>query len=161
MNKLVVLDHIDPIFCQQQFDTVIQDDHTPSHEVFKDAVVLYGVGTDINPELYGEKRLPTTQRPDFARDAWEKYIFDEYKDDVKAFVGICRGAQFLTAMNGGRLLQHVDGHAGRAHTITTYDGRRETANSLHHQLMWPFDLPKENYELIAWCDPGRTGRNIC
>ncbi len=162
MNKLIVLEQINPRFCSEMFDQVVElDNETPPHEeLFKDAIVLYGVGNDINPELYGEARWSTTQRPDIRRDTWEKYLFDEFKTKVKGFIGVCRGAQMLTALNGGRLLQHVRGHCNGDHTITTQDGQQVVATSLHHQMCWPFDLPASDYELVAWSTDNLTGQPI-
>ena len=53
-------------------------------------------------------------------------------------------------MNGGRLIQNVNNHA----TIGTHPiaGRRGGCTyeitSTHHQMQYPFLLPKENYEIL-------------
>jgi gamma-glutamyl-gamma-aminobutyrate hydrolase PuuD len=62
-------------------------------------------------------------------------------------IGVCRGAQMLCAAAGGHLIQHLDNHAGKMHEITTIDGETLTVNSLHHQLMWPFEV---DHKMLAW-----------
>ena len=52
-------------------------------------------------------------------------------------VGICRGAQFLNVMGGGRMYQHVEGHC-RNHLITDLEtGKEVYVSSTHHQMMMP------------------------
>ena len=61
-------------------------------------------------------------------------------------------AQFLTVMSGGSLIQHVNGHAiGRLHPITIY-GIFNTSveiTSTHHQMMFPYSINKDKYEIVA------------
>lgn len=114
-----------------------------------DALVIWG-GEDINPELYGEKP--------------SRYMYKDarwYRDDVEVpavkaaiergipLIGVCRGAQLLCALAGGRLIQHVENH-GSGHNIITNDGRTVRSNSMHHQMMYPFDI---EHEMLAVADP--------
>jgi putative glutamine amidotransferase len=64
-------------------------------------------------------------------------------------IGICRGAQMLCALNGGYLIQHVNGHAGCGHSIRTQEGRIINVNSIHHQMMQPQGT---KHELVAWSE---------
>lgn len=109
-------------------------------------VVLFTGGEDINPELYGEKNVHSGWvNPE--RDNYEVNAFKIFKREKIPMIGICRGAQLLTALNGGKLYQHVNGHAiGRRHEILTDDGRRYPMTSLHHQMM----RPAGEYKIIAW-----------
>jgi gamma-glutamyl-gamma-aminobutyrate hydrolase PuuD len=61
-------------------------------------------------------------------------------------IGVCRGAQFLCAFAGGKLIQDVTGH-GTSHTMTTSDGEVITTTSSHHQML---DVDGTNHELLAW-----------
>jgi hypothetical protein len=102
-------------------------------------IVVFTGGADINPEIYGEPVHPTTYY-DFMRDEREINVYKSLsKDQFK--LGICRGAQLLTALNGGKLWQDVDRHAGRHHIMMYYNeqGITETVmiNSVHHQMMKP------------------------
>jgi len=38
------------------------------------------------------------------------------------------------------------------HPIVTKEGDILQVNSMHHQAIYPFDLPKEDYQLIAWAE---------
>lgn len=38
------------------------------------------------------------------------------------------------------------------HEITDIYGNTIKVNSLHHQMQYPYDLPEEDYKLIAWAD---------
>ena len=61
--------------------------------------------------------------------------------------GICRGAQFLCAMSGGILAQHVTGHGGN-HTVRTAGGIVEVT-STHHQMQ----IPPKDAVMLAWAEP--------
>ena len=65
--------------------------------------------------------------------------------------GICRGAQFLCAMAGGKLVQNITGHGG-SHPVRTNDGRLISVTSTHHQMQ----LPPISAEVIAWAEPKRS-----
>ena len=98
-----------------------------------DVVVFIG-GEDINPALYGQKNVKSyfTQE----RDDLEVEIYKRAQELGKVCFGICRGAQFLHAMNGGTLWQDVNNHAGRSHYIVDLDEDcRVLATSMHHQML--------------------------
>jgi putative glutamine amidotransferase len=98
--------------------------------------VMFTGGEDISPELYGEERHPATSPPNLPRETKEKHIFQHCLDNNKPMIGICRGSQFLCAMSGGKLHQHVKGHAVYSgHLITTIDDRVFPVTSTHHQMM--------------------------
>ena len=99
-----------------------------------DLVVFLG-GSDVNPALYKENPVEEVTSWDPNRDAREQTIFHACKAKGIPMFGICRGAQFLHVMNGGRLWQHVDSHLGH-HLI--YDIEEDLvvqASSTHHQMM--------------------------
>ena len=114
-----------------------------------DLLILPG-GSDINPALYNEKDIhPRTHFYD-SIDELHSSLFKEAVKQGKFIVGICRGAQMGTALSGGRLIQHVTNHAGMSHPIEFNDGEIHKINSLHHQMCWPYQMDKNDYELIAW-----------
>lgn len=96
-------------------------------------------GEDVDPSLYNELPLArTTFNP--ARDKYEMAVYELTGRKLK--VGICRGAQFLNVMNGGKLWQHVEGHQGNIrHSLQYIDEstrhKTYTVNSEHHQMMVP------------------------
>jgi putative glutamine amidotransferase len=132
-------------------------------------VILYGGGVDINPRLYGEKPLETTQTPFPLRDGMEIhcYQWSQWIADKPAWnVGICRGMQLLTVLNGGKLAQHIEGHDvasdDKATPVITHQveylgaNKKDTygtvVNSFHHQMIKPPANGKEKhnpYQLLA------------
>ena len=109
-------------------------------------LVVFTGGADVDPSLYSERPHPKTYS-DIERDKLEQ---DYYHAAVKGkipMVGICRGAQFLTVMNGGSLVQHVDNHAVvGTHPIFTDKGKEVKVTSTHHQMMYP----KGKFKMLAW-----------
>lgn len=149
-----------------------------------DFIIFMG-GTDINSEIYGEMPHQKAQLPNLARDAYETAIYRSTPQQYR--VGICRGAQLLHALNGGKLWQHVEHHVG------THDLKYMTENGLfrgyqvsstHHQMMrgpftdgivWGFANKTRKRELVTghaflvgddhWSDPEivhyRKSQTLC
>jgi GMP synthase-like glutamine amidotransferase len=114
-----------------------------------DLVVFTG-GEDVDPIVYNEPRNPKT-RSNIKRDNTELIEFKKALDLKKHMIGICRGAQFLCAASGGRLVQDQM-NPGYRHMITTSTGKIVMITSTHHQAMFPFDMPKDHYKLLAWTE---------
>lgn len=99
-------------------------------------IVVFSGGVDVDPELYGQKKIAYTQSPSKSRDATEVEVYKEAQRLGKVCFGICRGAQFLAAMNGSQLWQHVTGHASGDHWM--YDIEEDVhvmVTSYHHQMI--------------------------
>lgn len=109
---------------------------------------LFTGGADVNPDIYGELKGKHTYI-DKDRDILEKEMFNlgMYRHILN--LGICRGAQFLTAMSGGRLIQHVSGHT-KSHLVTLSNSYQLEVTSTHHQMMYPFELNSDKFDLIGW-----------
>jgi carbamoylphosphate synthase small subunit len=119
-----------------------------SQIIDKDSFLLLHGGTDISPTIYGAKRHKFTDvGSPSQRDLLEITCVKRAIAIGIPIMGICRGAQLLCALNGGKLVQHVVGHNGHHHMVKTYDGRTLTTNSVHHQMMFPWGT---DYELVAW-----------
>lgn len=107
-------------------------------------VILYAGGVDINPALYGEKPLPTTQQPNLLRDGMEILQYQIGREWGAVNLGVCRGAQLLNVLNGGKLWQHVDGH-NKDHGVRVkgpdkyqhYVHLAGELTSSHHQMIIP------------------------
>lgn len=119
-----------------------------------DALIIWG-GGDISPTIYNEPLGPRTgagitlsHRDHIEVDACKAAI----EMDIP-IIGICRGAQLLCALAGGKLVQDVSGHAGSNHSIDTNKGHRWITSSVHHQMMYPWDV---EHELIAWSTEARS-----
>lgn len=120
--------------------------------ITKDDVLLFEGGTDIDSRLYRSAPSVYNDQPDYLRDAFEEKAFRNAARAGAALLGICRGSQFLTAMAGGALFQHVSGHSG-SHNIKTWDGKTIQVTSTHHQMMNPFVLPTAEFRILGWALP--------
>jgi len=112
----------------------------------KSDLLIFLGGSDVDPYFYQEDAHTETYS-NTDRDLMERQIF-KYHNINKPKLGICRGGQFLTVMNDGKLIQDVDNHY-TMHNIKTKDGKIFKITSDHHQMMYPFNLKKNNYEIIA------------
>lgn len=98
-------------------------------------IIVYTGGADISPLLYREPRLPLTA-PNIERDYRCVNLY--YENHEKIHVGICRGAQFLNAMCGGSMYQHVKNHQQGPHEVLDVMTKEKwLMTSCHHQMMIP------------------------
>ena len=124
------------------------------------ALVLWG-GEDISPGIYDQ--LPATMYTDAPyrpsqRDHLEMALAKRAIEKGMPIIGICRGAQLMCAVSGGTLIQHVDGHGlWGSHDMETNDGQMLLTNSVHHQMMNPFEV---DHELLAWTPKNLSTRYI-
>jgi len=110
------------------------------------SMVVFTGGSDISPRLYGQK-LHRTTTPWEERDKLEVDAFHVARSLGIPMFGICRGAQLLCALNGGKLWQNVS-HHGVNHMI--YDAGLDKmfpTSSCHHQMCRP-DLDKT--DVLGW-----------
>ena len=96
-------------------------------------LVVFGGGSDVDPALYNESRHETTHY-DRKRDDADMALYLLCVENGIPMLGICRGAQFLHVMNGGKLFQDIDNHYGN-HGMTDIKSmqRIEKVSSVHHQ----------------------------
>ena len=128
-----------------------------------DAILLWG-GTDIHPSYYGEVAHLSSQV--YGSIIPSRRDQDEYRAMVYArannipIIGVCRGAQFLCAFAGGRLIQDVNGHGSGSHTVTCIDGDKvveHETTSCHHQMMFPYDI---DHTMLAWSSEKRSTKYL-
>lgn len=110
--------------------------HTIVQALHDAELVVFTGGADVSPALYADQQHKYTGN-DPARDAKEANIFHQCTALKIPMVGICRGAQFLNVMSGGRMYQHVERHT-RSHSIVDLQtGEAVYVSSTHHQMMMP------------------------
>lgn len=121
-------------------------------------IVWFTGGADINPKLYNEPAHSTSYFSN-QRDEYEVYCYKKMTKKQLA-IGTCRGAQLFCALNGGKLVQNVTGHCGCSHQIKlvgSFNGLQlpETCyvSSIHHQMMYPYDMPDNSYTVLYTADP--------
>jgi anthranilate/para-aminobenzoate synthase component II len=119
-----------------------------------DAVILWG-GRDIWPGYYYEKGHPRNAagwdvKPN-ERDEFEHDLVIACRAKKIPLIGVCRGAQMLCISAGGKLIQHVNNHNGPDHSMSIphlfRGGLTLKTNSVHHQMMYPFDVL---HEMLGW-----------
>jgi putative glutamine amidotransferase len=123
-------------------------------------ILLPGSRYDVDPERYGETRIPECGPTDPARTAVDELLLQDAFNLHKPILAICAGLQSLNVWRNGTLIQHlttsVDHSPGRevldAHSIQISPGSRLAAilpaslalpgeqlktvvNSSHHQAI--------------------------
>jgi gamma-glutamyl-gamma-aminobutyrate hydrolase PuuD len=137
------------------FDALFEDKVDISKSIEGvDAVVFWG-GTDIHPSLYNEElniHSQASKSGPSKRDLFEWQAMNYCKLNKIPMIGVCRGAQLMTAFVGGTLIQHVNGHHNE-HTMTTDQGEVLSTTSCHHQMMYPFGV---EHKMLAWSTQSRS-----
>ncbi len=129
-----------------------------------DGLLLSG-GVDLDPALYGHPARGTLEIQR-GRDRLEHAAYTAARARDLPVLGICRGFQAINVFEGGRLIQHVEGHQGPSylegdalrHELRLAPGSRLArilvdgasapgngeaslaVNSYHHQAVRPVDL---------------------
>lgn len=109
-------------------------------------LVLFVGGEDVSPLLYREKDAKFCDS-NYERDLYEVEIYGFAKRNNIKTTGICRGAQLLNVLAGGRMMHHIDNHAGCYHHAETLKSDKSVlVNSLHHQMI----IPGGDVTVVAW-----------
>jgi gamma-glutamyl-gamma-aminobutyrate hydrolase PuuD len=121
---------------------------TPDQLTKNGGVLVIWGGEDIHPSIYGQPNVASFVwgTAPSKRDRIEISLMEKAMELGMPILGVCRGAQLACAMSGGKLAQDVDRH-GTDHMVITSDGRELETSSVHHQMMYPFDV---EHELLAW-----------
>lgn len=147
---------VEDLFLENGFEVFVGG--LPGENILKSlALVVFTGGSDIDPAYYGEE-IHGSYISEYSRrrDAFEVGVYEAVRSIPKA--GICRGGQLFNIMNGGRLVQHIDGHGGGNHPIYFRDAggkftqQRGMVNSCHHQMMVPSETI--GHEIIACAAEG-------
>lgn len=107
-----------------------------TNDITQADMVVFTGGADVHPYLYGDNQHAYTDT-DLERDRREETVFETAREMDIPMVGICRGAQFLNVMSGGRMYQHVDKHCGDHEITDLQTGEHILVSSTHHQMMMP------------------------
>jgi putative glutamine amidotransferase len=129
-------------------------------------ILLPGSGYDVDPQRYGEDRIPECGESDPGRTAVDELLLQDAFNLHKPILAICFGVQTLNVWRNGSLIQDlqtsVDHHPGRAvldaHRARVspgsrlasllHDGERleSLVNSSHHQAI---KVPGDNLLVTA------------
>lgn len=116
-------------------------------------LVIFTGGADVHPIFYSKEKPVDTISHDLKRDEREVLIYNNALQMKIPMLGICRGAQFLTVMNGGKLIQDVyPQSSGQKKIITTLNEgyKKLVVHSDHHQEMYPINLKDKDYKILGF-----------
>lgn len=114
-------------------------------------LILFTGGEDVSPHLYKEKNTGLCYNS-YERDLFDMKIYKTAKKHNIKMAGICRGAQFLNVMAGGRMMHHIENHTGCYHCVETSGGALIQVNSLHHQMI----VPSDDVYVTGWSKDRRS-----
>lgn len=121
-----------------------------------DILLIWG-GGDVHPSLYGKENEGSYVGCTVSeRDQLESALLMRAIERKMFVIGICRGAQLACAAAGGILIQDVGGH-GRSHPIQTDEGKTILSSSLHHQMLYPWNV---EHNMLAVSAPSRSRHYI-
>ena len=130
-----------------------------------DGLVFSG-GRDIDPSLYDQERLETSDEPDRRRDRFELALMRAALEANLPFLAIGRGLHVLTLARGGTLTQDLPGHRAARARYTPHDvilgadsalgkllGSRVEVPAAHHQA--PYHLG-DGLTVAGWSPDGEV-----
>ena len=138
-------DGLDKLFIKRGWDaTVLPLFKNLKEEPDLDYIAFSG-GVDVAPELYGHERHPFSDPVDWGREESDIDYHSLYRSIPK--IGVCRGAQFLSVMNGSYLYQHIHSqeHNGNHTVVDVETGAPVRVTSVHHQAC----VVKDGWRLLA------------
>jgi len=107
-------------------------------------------GEDVHPSLYKENKGKHSV-VNLNTDEFEQRLIKKVSNGTLK-VGIGRGAHLLTALAGGKIIQHVNNNEHVTQIIETADGEIKMSKK-HHQMMYPNDV---DHVLIGWAKTNRS-----
>lgn len=115
-------------------------------------LILFTGGEDVNPHYYGQNQGKYTN-VNIERDERESRAWSLPYHIPR--LGICRGMQFINVKVGGSLIQHVENHNTDHDIFFPSKHRYEDSlvlpiTSSHHQMVYPFNMKKESYDILAY-----------
>ena len=139
-----------------------------------DALILTGSTSDVEPELYRQKRRPEVSQIHPERDETDFRLLEHAFRERKPVLGICFGMQSLNVYLGGSLVQHIPASVSSSiehndpqtqHQVLVEPGSRIAAwmatdnaasrkpqvNSTHHQAI---DKPGMGLRIAAVAPDG-------
>lgn len=147
-----------PAVEERQFAEMLARSHcTRAKSILEADLVIFVGGADVEPAYYGETDVhPSTHFYD-ERDNEDVALYVMCLENGIPMLGVCRGAQFLHVMNGGKLYQDINNHYGD-HPIWDVNRkiRVEQISSVHHQMC----IANKEMEIIATSCTGSNGRGM-
>ena len=128
--------------------------------------LLFTGGRDVDPALYDQERLDTSDEPDHRRDRFELALMRAALEAGTPVLAIGRGLHILTVARGGTLTQELPGHRESRTRYAPHDvilggesllgkllGTRVQVPAAHHQA--PYHLG-EGLTVTGWSPDGEV-----
>lgn len=133
-----------PFQFKRLFEEMKPGGYVPAKAIQEADVVVFTGGEDVSPILYGEGSHSRTQFKK-ERDINDLVAY-HFSGKAQLRLGICRGAQFLNVMSGGKLWQHHDGAKGyeRGHL-----GNHKIFRNVYSDINNPEETPSETKEYLV------------
>lgn len=130
-------------------------------------VLLPGSGFDLDPQSYGEQRIPACNDPDPDRAAVDELLFQDAFNLRKPILAICYGVQALNVWRNGSLIQDlteagktaVNHRPGReiteAHPVKIAPGSRlftiapDTTGPIPGPIPGPIEVNSSHHQALA------------
>lgn len=118
-------------------------------------IIFFTGGSDIDPATYNCKKHPSVWCSPH-RDREELAVWSQVSPNQLVW-GTCRGFQLINCLYGGILVQDCDNHWCDGHSITNGIDSYETT-SLHHQMIYPWELDQSDYDILYWSTKKRSNK---
>jgi gamma-glutamyl-gamma-aminobutyrate hydrolase PuuD len=118
--------------------------------------LLFTGGRDVDPTLYDQERLETSDEPDRRRDRFELALMRAAIEVGMPFLAVGRGLHILALARGGTLTQDLPGHRvvlGADSLLGRLLGTRVQVPAAHHQA--PYHLG-EGLTVTGWSPDGEV-----
>lgn len=120
------------------------------NRIDKAEIVFFTGGEDVDPSIYGCKKHERTYS-NIKRDKDELEVYRQVQLH-QLIVGVCRGSQLCSVLNGGLIVQDVHNHGlWGTHEITNGKEKYQIT-STHHQMQYPYNLREEDYDILFWAN---------
>lgn len=142
------------IFCEGASDRFILDARKELTDFKKANISVIGFSGSVSPEAFGEAPYNGKSSSSITIST-DSSIFELlnrslWSDNIKLVICMGRAAFIACALAGGGLLQNVSNHNEVGLKEAMIEGEPFLIPSTHTELMHPYNLPKEDYEVLAY-----------
>ena len=127
----------------------VEDDRTIECFINKCDGFLFTGGVDINPERYGEEKLPTCGDIQENRDDFEFKVFNKAINTEKPILAICRGIQLVNSALGGTLYQDIPSEVDTQISHRQTEAKFSPSHSVKVIKNTPLSILTEEIEISA------------
>lgn len=119
--------------------------------------IVFTGGRDVDPALYGQRRLDDTDLPERRRDRFEIELMRAALDAGVPVLAIGRGMHVLSVARGGTLIQQLPAHRPDPVKYLPHDVRLTAGSALGRLLGTALTVPAAHHQAPA---PGDLGDGV-